>query len=110
MIVGCGRCAPDGDHGPSVMRADTRFPRIDRIPSVPGIETHTTVDDESAFGACLPAATASGRFVDQNEAVATCVHREGSFRPNPQAAEVYDGAFECHRSIAAFFDRASRAA
>ncbi len=80
------------------------------ITDVLGLETFTTSDGESAFGACLIAAPRAGCFATLGEAVAACVRRDRTFLPDPETSERHAAAFDRYRSLAAFFDRSCRVA
>jgi xylulokinase len=80
------------------------------ITDVLGLETHTVADGDSAFGACLLGATASGLFPDLATAMAACVRRDRGFRPNPATTATYTAGFERYRDLAGFLDRRCRTA
>jgi xylulokinase len=80
------------------------------ITDVLGLDTYTTHNGESAFGAALLAATAKGIFADLKEAVATCVRREHTLAPDPQTAARYAACFARYQAVAAFYDSLCRAA
>jgi xylulokinase len=80
------------------------------ITDVLGLETYTTANGDSAFGACLLAATAKGTFASLGEAIATCVRHERTLQPDRDVAERYAAGFARYREVAAFYDRLSRAA
>jgi sugar (pentulose or hexulose) kinase len=80
------------------------------ITDVLGLDTYTTRNGESAFGAALLAATAKGTFADLKEAVATCVRREHTLSPDPESAARYASHFARYQTVAAFYDSLSRAA
>jgi xylulokinase len=80
------------------------------ITDVLGLETYTTANGESAFGACLLAATAKGTFAGLKEAIDICVRRERTLVPDRNAVERYAAGFARYRTVAAFYDRLCRAA
>jgi xylulokinase len=80
------------------------------ITDVLGMETYTMENGESAFGACLLAATAKGMFTSLREAVQACVRRERTLAPEASTSERYAAAFTRYRAVAAFYNSLCRAA
>lgn len=80
------------------------------ITDVLGIETFTTGSGESAFGAALLAATASGLFPSIEAAAAKCVKPERSLRPNADLADLYGRSYARYRTLAGVFDTLSKSA
>ena len=80
------------------------------ITDVLGLETYTTANGNSAFGACLLAATAKGMFADTKEAVDTCVRHERTLTPDRDASARYAANFARYQKVAAFYDGLCRAA
>lgn len=78
------------------------------ITDVLGIDTFTTGSGESAFGAALLAATASGLFADLREAAAKCVVAAPAIHPDPSLHDLYARAYDRYRILADVFDGLSK--
>jgi xylulokinase len=78
------------------------------ITDVLGMQTRTIRQGDSAFGACLLAATAVGVFASLNEAVAVCVREERTLTPNASTRDLYTRSFARYQETGLFFDVLAR--
>lgn len=74
------------------------------ITDVLELETYTTGEGESAFGAGLLAATARGLFASIEEAVQTGVSRGRTWTPNPAVKAVYADQFRRYQDLAGYYN------
>jgi xylulokinase len=78
------------------------------ITDVLGMPTRTIRHGDSAFGACLLAATAVGFFSSLQEAASVCANEDTTTLPDRSAWERYGAMFARYREVSVFLDAMAR--